>query len=87
MGFDPWNRPLKIQESTGTPTPKMGAHLGVWVFILTLSHTPGSMRCDSQASLLAHALASPCFGHEPKTMVMIIDPVFIEELEEDETME
>jgi hypothetical protein len=45
------------------------------------------MRCDSQASLLAHALASPCFGHEPKTMVMIIDPVFIEELEEDETME
>ncbi len=40
MGFDHCNRSLKIEESIGTPTPKMGAHLGVWVFILTLSHTP-----------------------------------------------
>ncbi len=39
MGFDPCNCFLKIQESTGTPTPKMGVHLGVWVYILTLSHT------------------------------------------------
>ncbi len=29
MGFDPNNRSLKIQESTGTPIPKVGAHLGV----------------------------------------------------------
>ncbi len=21
MNFDPWNRPLKIEESIGTPTP------------------------------------------------------------------
>jgi hypothetical protein len=40
MGFDPYNRSLKIRESTKTPTPKMGAHLEVWVFIFTLSHTP-----------------------------------------------
>jgi hypothetical protein len=40
MGFDPCNLSLKIQESTGTSTPKMGTPLGVWVFILTLSHTP-----------------------------------------------
>jgi hypothetical protein len=40
MGFGPCNCSLKIWESIGTPTPKMGAHLGVWVFILTLSHTP-----------------------------------------------
>jgi hypothetical protein len=33
MGFDPWNGPLKIQESIGTSTPKMGVHLGVWRFI------------------------------------------------------
>jgi hypothetical protein len=29
MGFDPYNCSLKIQESIGTPTPKMGAHLGM----------------------------------------------------------
>jgi hypothetical protein len=40
MGFDSYNRPLNIWESNGTPTPKMGIHLGVQVFILTLSHTP-----------------------------------------------
>jgi hypothetical protein len=33
MNFDPCNRPLKIQESIGTPTPKMIAHLGMWGFI------------------------------------------------------
>jgi hypothetical protein len=29
MSFDPYNRLLKIQKSIGTPTPKVGAHLGV----------------------------------------------------------
>jgi hypothetical protein len=29
MGFDPYNRFLKIQESIETLTPKVGAHLGV----------------------------------------------------------
>ncbi len=33
MGFGPCNRPLKIWESIGTPTPKMGVHLVVWRFI------------------------------------------------------
>ncbi len=33
MSFDPCNCPLKIQESIGTPTPKVGTHLGVWGFI------------------------------------------------------
>ncbi len=36
MSFDPCIRPLKIWESIGTPTPKMGVHLGVWRF--TPSH-------------------------------------------------
>jgi hypothetical protein len=38
MGFDPCNRSLKIWELVGSPTPKVGAHLGVWRFIL--SHSP-----------------------------------------------
>jgi hypothetical protein len=29
LGFDPYNRSLKIQESTKTPTPKVEAPLGV----------------------------------------------------------
>jgi hypothetical protein len=39
MGFDPYNRCLKIQESIETPTPEMGVHLGVWGFIPSLSYT------------------------------------------------
>jgi hypothetical protein len=38
--FDLYNHSLKVWKSTGTPTPKIGGHLGVWVFILTLFHTP-----------------------------------------------
>jgi len=33
MRFDPCNHSMKIRESIGTPTPKMGIHLGVWGFI------------------------------------------------------
>jgi len=29
MGFDPYNRSLKIWESIETPIPKVGIHLGV----------------------------------------------------------
>jgi len=32
MGFDPCNYFLKIQKFTDTPTPKVGAHLGMWRF-------------------------------------------------------
>jgi hypothetical protein len=42
----------------------------VKVHSLTLSYTPGNMRCDSWASFLARTLASPCFGHEPKVKVV-----------------
>jgi hypothetical protein len=38
MSFDPYNCPLKTWESIGTPTPKVGTHLGVWGFIP--SHSP-----------------------------------------------
>jgi hypothetical protein len=33
MGFNPCNRFLKIWKSIGTPTPKVGTHLGVWGFV------------------------------------------------------
>jgi len=36
----------------------------VRVHSLTLFHTPKSMKCDSQASLLARTFASLCIGHE-----------------------
>jgi hypothetical protein len=39
MGFDPCNCFLKIWEFTGSPPPKMGVHLGMWVFILSYSPT------------------------------------------------
>jgi hypothetical protein len=47
MSFDPYNHLLKIWKSIGTPTSKVGAHLGV--HSLTFSCTLGSMKCDSRA--------------------------------------
>ncbi len=42
ISFDAYNRHLKIQGSIETPTLKVGAHLGVCGFILSLSFTfPG----------------------------------------------
>jgi hypothetical protein len=51
------------------PTPKMGAHLGVWVHSFTLSYIFESMKCDSWASFLAHTFASLYVGCEPKARV------------------
>jgi hypothetical protein len=45
----------------------------VRVHSLTHSYIPESMKCDSQASLLAHTLANPCLGHEPKAKVATLD--------------
>ncbi len=70
MGFDSCNRSLKIWESIRTPTPKMGAHLGVWGFIPSHSLTLlGNMKCDSRPSHLACTFTSLCLGHEPKARV------------------
>jgi hypothetical protein len=74
MIFDLCNCSLKIWECIRTPTPKVGVHLGVWRFnshTLPYSQSPGSMKCDSQAFLLACTFASPCLGHEPKARVTI----------------
>jgi hypothetical protein len=54
-----------------TPTPKVGAHLGVCEgsFLHTLPH--------SHASLLARTFASPCFGRKPKAKVVIGCPFHV----------
>jgi hypothetical protein len=73
MVFDSCNYSMKIQKSIGTPIPKVGVHLGVWRFhypTLPYSQTPGSMKCDSHDSLLAHTFASLYFGCEPKPRVV-----------------
>jgi hypothetical protein len=38
MNFDPWNRPLKIQKSIGSLTPKVRTHL--WMCGFIPSHSP-----------------------------------------------
>jgi hypothetical protein len=60
-GFSLCNRSLKFQKSIGTPTPKMEVHLGVWVFILTLSHTPGLLSWPALLQSLA-LVVSPRLG-------------------------
>ncbi len=59
LGFDPWNYSLKIWDSN---SQSGSSHGSVRVHSLTLSYIPGSMRCDSRASLLDCTLASPRLG-------------------------
>jgi len=46
LSFYLYNRPLNIQESTGTLTPKVELPWGVRVHSFTHFHTPGSMLCN-----------------------------------------
>jgi hypothetical protein len=78
MGFDPWNHFLKIQESIGTPTPKVG----VWRFnslTLPYSQPPKNMKCDSWASLLTRTFGSLCPGCEPKARVVTLEMLRVKE--------
>jgi hypothetical protein len=73
MGFDPRNCFLKIQRSIMTPSLKVKAHLGVWR--LNPSHFPthlGAWDVTFRLPLLAHTLASPYFGREPKARVVTL---------------
>jgi hypothetical protein len=69
MGFDPCNPFLKILESIGTLTPKVGAHLRVWGFIHSHSPTLLEQKCDSRASHLTYTFASLYLDHKPKAKV------------------
>jgi hypothetical protein len=71
MSFDPWNCPLKIQESIGIPSLKVRAHLGVRGFITSHFLTLLGAWNVTLGSLLARTFTSPCFGHEPKARVAI----------------
>jgi hypothetical protein len=55
MGFDSYNRSLKIQESFGTPIPQVGVALGVWRFIL--SHFPSLPRVQDVPPMSLSCLA------------------------------
>jgi hypothetical protein len=66
MGFDAYNRTLKIQESIGTPTPKVGAHLGVWGFIPSHSPTfPGAWNVT---------LGLPFWPTTLQTLALVVNP-------------
>jgi hypothetical protein len=67
MGFDPWKNSLKIRESNSQNESSLGS---VSVHSLTLSYTPGSIRCDSWASFLSRTLISLCLGRKPKAKVV-----------------
>jgi hypothetical protein len=72
MSFDPCHCSLKIWKSIWDFNSKNGSSLrSVKVHFLTLFCTPKSMRWDFWASFLAHTLASPCLGREPKVRVAI----------------
>jgi len=64
MGFDLYNRFLKLQESIWTPIPKVGAHLGVWRFIPSQSPTLlGTWDVTLRLpSWLAHLVTTPRLG-------------------------
>jgi len=69
MSFNHYNFLLKIRESIGTPTLKMGTHLGVWGFIPSTFLHFQKHEMWLFGSLLACTFASPCLGHEPKARV------------------
>jgi hypothetical protein len=85
MGFDLYNRSLKIRKSIETPTPKMGVHLGVWRFnfhTFPYFQPIRSMKCDSRASFWAHTFASPCLGREPKAKVATFFVIILHTMKE-----
>jgi hypothetical protein len=72
MGFDSYNRPLKIRDSIGTPIPKMGVHLGVWGFMPSHSFALlGALDVTPRLSFWPATFANPCLSHEPKVKVAI----------------
>jgi hypothetical protein len=66
LGFDLDNHSLNIRESTETPTPNMGVHLGVWGFFPSHSF-----------ALPEHENATPRFSlgsHPCKPFALVVSP-------------
>jgi hypothetical protein len=72
LSFDPLNHLLKIWESIGTPSLKVGVASGVWGFVL--SHFPTFLgTCGVIPGLPSWptTLQALCLGCEPKARVVI----------------
>jgi len=66
LGFDPYNHFLNIRESTRTPTPNMGVHLGVWRFFPSHSF-----------ALIEHENVTPRLSlgpHPCKPFALVVSP-------------
>ncbi len=73
MDFWPLQSPSKNLGVHWVSNSQNGSSLrSVRVHSLTLFCIPGSMKCDSQASFLAHNLTSLCLGREPKVRVVTL---------------
>jgi hypothetical protein len=66
MGFDPCNVSFKIRESIKISIPKVGAHFGVWVFIL--SHSP------TLPGVYDVLLELPSYLAFPQTFTLVTSP-------------
>jgi len=72
MSFDSCNYFVKIWESIETPTPQVGAHLGVWgSFLHTFSHSR-EHEMWLLTSLLARTFVSLSLGREFKARVVTL---------------
>jgi hypothetical protein len=78
MSFDLPNHFLKIRDSIGTLTPKMGVHLGVCGFIPSHSFAFWECKCDSRVAFSTHTFPCPCLGCKPKDRVMVVVLLLLE---------
>jgi hypothetical protein len=76
MIFDPSNCFMKIWESIETPTPKVGAHLGVCGLIPLHSLAFLKVNVTPRLHSWPAPFHAPCFGREPKVRVVTFDVVF-----------
>jgi hypothetical protein len=81
QGEDFWPLQSRLEDSE----VHSGLQFLTWEFIWecegSFTHTlctHGSMWSDSQVSLLAHNLATPYLGHEPKARVATLGPYFVD---------
>jgi hypothetical protein len=70
MSFDPCDCPLKIQESIGSPIPKMRVHFRVWRFIPHTCLHSWEHEMWFLGSILARTFANPYLGCKPKARVV-----------------
>jgi hypothetical protein len=70
ISFDLSNRFLHIQKSFGTPSPKMGTLVGVWIHSLTFFYIHGSVNVTPRLHFRPSPFHGPCLGRKTKTRIM-----------------